>query len=486
MKEKIRIFLVDRRYSYIAFIIIFIFCCVYAVLRGPIVPIYDSSYYCTIANGVISKTGMHLNLFPKTFRGCLLPIFIQVLNKLPFGLDIGWKLIGSFVSSELFANILPRIITGNIINNAKKMIRSILLACIYIYLWGDFITYPLSDLIAFFFMAIGVLCCREILEEEKVNKSLKYSKFFIFGAVSYVAYNTRCTYLYGIVILTLMIVAVLFSKKKIKILLIGLITTVIGMFVISVPQCLVNINCEGVFSPKVYTENYNSDASNLQMQQIVWGLNYPRYETYIGADSEYPSPGVFFVDQTGQKLVEKELISEDTFSFNKWVELVIHYPLDILSIYTRHLINAMTPLWNRVYIGNINTNKLPIICISLLIWFVCALEILRKCILKNINWITILLVTMTCIPAFMQIMGAVEIRFFLPAYIFAYGYVATGIDYSGLRKWCSNKWLSIILILVVVFNIWLTVISSTLANNVERTLLINDKGVNAEIERVIE
>lgn len=180
------------------------------------------------------------------------------------------------------------------------------------------------------------------------------------------------------------------------------------------------------------------------------------------------------------------MITEDTFSIKKWGELVIHYPLDIFSIYTRHLINAMTPLWNRTYIRTINTNKLPIIGISFLVWGVCVLEILRKYMQNNVNWNTILLVIMTCIPAFMQIMGAVEIRFFLPVYMFAYGYVATGIDYPGLRKWCSNKWLPIFIILAVVLNIWLTIISSTLANNVERTLLINDKGINAVIEREIK
>lgn len=472
-----------RKFSIIAFIIIFISCMLYAISRGHIKPIYDSSYYCVIGDGVINKSGIHLNLFPKTFRGCILPVFIQLLNVTPLGLDIGWKLIGSLASSLLFVGIIPRIISGNGINNAKELIGSVISSYIYIYIWGDFIAYPLSDMIAFFFMAIGVLCCRVILEDENANKPVRYWKYFIFGATSYVAYNTRCTYLYGIVLLILLIVVVLSYRRKFRNLIIGLIVMGIGIFVASVPQCFVNINCEDVFSPKIYTENYDSSASNLQMQQIVWGLQYPRYETYIGAYSKYPAPGVFFVDQTGQTLVEKELITENTFSIKKWVELVVHYPLDILSIYTRHLINAMTPLWNRVYIENINTNKLPIIFISLLIWFICVLDILRKYMSKNINWIAILLVIMTCIPAFMQIMGAVEIRFFLPVYLLAYGYVATGVDYSGLRKWCSNKWLPILIILVIVLNIWLTAISSTLANNVKRTLLINDKGMNAVIER---
>lgn len=145
-------------------------------------------------------------------------------------------------------------------------------------------------------MAIGVLCCRVILEDENANKPVRYWKFFIFGVNSYVAYNTRCTYLYGIVLLVLFVVFVLFYRGKLKSLLISLIAMGLGIFVVSMPQCYVNKNCEGVFSPMVYTENYPGIASNLQMQQIIWGLQYPRYETYIGIDSEYTSPGVFFVD----------------------------------------------------------------------------------------------------------------------------------------------------------------------------------------------
>lgn len=259
----------------------------------------------------------------------------------------------------------------------------------------------------------------------------------------------------------------------------------LGIFVICVLQRLVNLNCEGAFSPRVYTENYSSSASNLQMQQIVWGIQYPRYETYSGIDGDYSTPGVFFVDLAGQELVEKEMINENTFSIKKWVALLVHYPLDIMSIYTRHLINAMTPLWNRAYIEIINTNKIPIICISLLIWFVCTLEILRKCICKNINWMAIVLVMMTCIPAFMQIMGAVEIRFFLPVYILAYGYISIGVDYYGLLRWCRDKWLSIVLVFILVFSTWLAVSGSTLADNMERTLLINDKNM-VTIEKELE
>lgn len=111
---------VNKRYSIIAFIIIFISCIVWAMLRRCIVPIYDSSYYCSIGVGVIDETGLHLDLFPKTFRGCLLPIFIQLLSQTPFGLDIAWKLICSLTSSLLFVSILPRIITGKGVSNVKK------------------------------------------------------------------------------------------------------------------------------------------------------------------------------------------------------------------------------------------------------------------------------------------------------------------------------------------------------------------------------
>lgn len=65
-----------KKYSFITFTIILVICIIYAFYRGMINPIYDSSYYCGIGDGVADKSGIHLNMFPQTFRGCLLPLYL--------------------------------------------------------------------------------------------------------------------------------------------------------------------------------------------------------------------------------------------------------------------------------------------------------------------------------------------------------------------------------------------------------------------------
>ena len=155
------------------------------------------------------------------------------------------------------------------------------MAFIYICIFGDTIAYTLSDVFATFFLITGVWAIINLKSE--ASKSKISVTAALGGVCVYIAYNTRVVFLYGV--LCAVIVVLVFSDMNRKKKVILITSMLVGAFLISLPQCIVNLNREDMFSARVYTENYSKiygDADNLQMQQIEWGMNYNRYETYVG------------------------------------------------------------------------------------------------------------------------------------------------------------------------------------------------------------
>lgn len=460
-------------WKYYAFAAILIISLLYAMNRHEAIAIYDAEWYMTIADGVVDGNGIHLSLFPKTFRGCLLPLCLQVLNHSFWGIETGWKLLTCIMVACIFGFMLPEIITESGIDSCKKFCGGIVAACAFIYVWGDFLIYPLSDLVATFFLVLGAWIERRILSKITKRRFELIIFSILTGASFYISYNCRATFLYGVIVL---LIWGAFRIEKDRNAVIVLSMLLVGTIIVMLPQCIVNKNCEGAFSPRVYTENYSeyTTAKNLQMQQVVWGLKWPRYETYMGDDEAYPSSGVYFIDQTGVSLIEKELITEDDFTLKKWVKVLIKHPLDMIAIYTRHVINAMTPVWNHIYIKDIYDINAIMIALSIVAWLISIASI--SCSVHNgkadIN-ANVICVAMV-FPCLMQLMGAVEIRFILPLYMLCYSYIGM-IDYKELFGYLKKKIIIVIVLAVLTMSMWTSIISSTLADNAENCFIMNER-----------
>ena len=254
----------------------------------------------------------------------------------------------------------------------------------------------------------------------------------------------------------------------------GSLRCVLGFGLASYPQCAINKNHLGLYSPKVYTEAYSGYNSNLQTIQVLWGLKYPRFESYIGDIEKYKSAAVYFDDAIRNQIISKENISEDNFKLSTIVKVFIKYPLDTIGIYTRHLISLMTPAWNQVYITNLFTDKTFIILLSIAMWLLLGIQVC--CIVKkqdlhaqNIEYVIPIL-----IPAFLQIFGAPELRFFFPVYILLYPIICYKLNYREILKSLKMNSLSISFLIVIIVFLWITVLGDTLSMNREIPFLIND------------
>lgn len=396
------------------FFLILILTSLYVMLRNVDMTIGDAEWYLSVGDSCFTRNGFNLLNFPQTFRGCLFPLYLQFIKKSILGARLGWAITSGAMIGTLFAFIFPSFF-GNVYEKYRLWI-GMLMAFIYICIFGDTIAYTLSDVFATFFLITGVWAIINLKSE--ASKSKISVTAALSGVCVYIAYNTRVVFLYGA--LCAVIVVLVFSDMNRKKKVILITSMLVGAFLISLPQCIVNLNREDMFSARVYTENYSKiygDADNLQMQQIEWGMNYNRYETYVGG--EYPSASVYFVDSGGTEIIRRENLT-DGLTVSKWFSLLGKYPLDMIGIYVRHVVSAMTPVFNSIYIYDLSVNTGLCISVSLFIWilfFTALLTLNRKEVVDN----KVILGVMAAffVPALMQALGAVEMRFFLPGYFMA-------------------------------------------------------------------
>lgn len=452
------------------FFLILISTSLYVMLRKVDMTIGDAEWYLSVGDSCFTENSFSLLNFPQTFRGCLFPLYLQFIKHSFLGVRMGWAITSGVMIGTLFAFIFPSFF-GNVCAKYRLGI-GMLMAFIYIGVFGDTIAYTLSDVFAAFFLITGVYAVMKLKSEvSKIKISVTAS---LSGICIYIAYNTRVVFLYGALIAV--VVVLIFSDMERAKRGLLILSMFVGAFLISLPQCIVNLNREDLFSARVYTENYSKiygEADNLQMQQMEWGLSYNRYETYLGG--EYPSASVYFIDSSGTEILRREKLT-DGLTVSKWFGLLGKYPLDMIGIYVRHVVSAMTPVFNRIYIYNLSINTGLSILVSLFIWilfFSALLTLNRKEVVDN----KVILGVMTAffVPALMQALGAVEVRFFLPGYFMAYGYVAYGIRYRELIKRIRPIAIQTIIVIAMLSVLWIGLICNVLSDNAETVILVNNE-----------
>lgn len=448
---------------------------------------FDCTYYWTVSDAVY-ENGFNILNFPETFRGCIFPLMIGVL-KTVIGTSMvnqlrGWSIIISIMISFLYAWCFPCIFDLRLQINKKNIIGSICLIVLTIIYWGNFLQLPLSDFPAIFFLLCGTACILTIKKRNDLALFKQLFLAFIGGIIFYAAYNTRVAYLYGIII----IVAIFFisqvgknfkSNIKISILLISLLC---GCFLCALPQMLINHKYLGKYSPKVYTEQIMGYQSSLQTQQIFLGLESDRYETYVGAMDTYEAGAVFFDDKAGKEILLRENQNEYNFRIRRLCKFAIKYPLDLAGIYVRHLIQILTPVYLNIYIPKLFIRKGWYILLNIILWGILGVRLLCIKINKN-NLQKILILLAMLLPSMMQILGQVELRFFLMGYLLLYFIICFKTDYKSLYSAISKNAVGFLAVFITITLMWIAIVGSGLANGRQKPILIDDySNYNYEIK----
>ncbi len=452
----------QRYYWAIVFILIFFLSMQYAKHADITVQHYDSKEYWNLANDILYNgyNPIYILRFPQSIRGYFFPVLVGYFKAFFNGIR-GWRVLASISVGLCFSLSLPYAIKGRGICSVRELLRTMLAYTVFMWVWGNFMQYPLSDFFSFFFLisAIAILRAIDLIS----SVVLKAFAGFICGILLYAAYNTRPTFLYSI--LVILPVYLFINRKNRKYVWIVLVNILLGMVILSLPQCYINNRHEGSFSPKVFYDLVDSE--------VYRGIYTARYETYTGTLTGFRAAGLVFEDPVGRIILERENISIDDFQINRIFDLFLKYPLDMPGIYFRHLLSLLTPVYRNVYISNIYEIDCVLIIVSIFLWLLAGYGLLVQ-ISNNGLKVDALWIFAVCLPGLLQIFDEPELRFFLPLFVLCYYYVFVMIDYKTLYRAFLVKKISVLIIFLAVFMLWLTLTGSILSSGKDRPLLISD------------
>lgn len=455
----------ERCYKWILFLCIFVCSIIIAKILNVTYYWFDADWYWTFGDPIF-EDGFHILRFSKVFRGYFHIILLGIFKKIFPGFW-GWYVLSAGSMAACFSLSLPYVIHGKAISTKTSAFRSFLAYAVFMFFWCHFMQYPLSDFMAAFYFISAAALVRYLMKEHRTLT--KVTAGFCAGLFLYAAYNTRVVYLYG----SLILVFVLWfsSRKNFRNILITTVSVAAGWVLLSFPQVIINRYNEGSLSPFVNTKIYTDQ--NLEFVQIFWGLEMVRAEAYVGESDQYPYSQVIYTDPVSEQIIEEHNLTPDTFTMEEYLKVLFRHPFDFLGIYLRHLISLMTPgfslyPYNTILYEDISFN----VIVSILIWLTAACGITEQ-MNRSVRHIEVFIIFAICLPSLMEVVGAPELRFFMPVYLLAYYYVFEAINYKELAHALKPRWLQTAVCLIAVFCLWISLFGEIIVHNEKNRFLIN-------------
>lgn len=436
---------------------------------------YDCGIYQKYGQEIFQGGTYNLRNLTSAFRGYIFPSLLGFAHFLDGKLGVGCvflKIIFSILYGGFFAWSLPELMSYFFPSGTKTIYRKVAhLLLMSIFFWGLFI-YPLTDLLGMILCIHSVLCVVDAASDfakEKENRKpgFRLVKFFCAGIFAYAAYNVRSIYLFSELVVILLTVFI--CRKKIFRCLVGILAICMGSFVCSIPQIFVNYHLTGELS-------FMLPTSNLMFQQLVWGLQNQKYESYVGP--VYGSAGLYFKDTAGMELISLwQGMGKTLDSFKDYIKLAIHYPLDLCGIYARHAVNMLLLIYPEQYIYDLEKNRSGLIVLNYLVIYVSgAWAYKRADDLKSgqipINVEKILAAAACLLPSLGILPGALEQRFSVMLYLFIFGFLIYDVNYRTLLILIKKSKLKFGVSFILGFMLFLAIWSSALAGLESAPLII--------------
>lgn len=345
---------------------------------------------------------------------------------------------------------------GHYLNQSVSIIiRSIVVLGLTLLFFYGLVIYPLTDLYA----ALLCICAGYLLYLARNSSQWKQiGLVFAGGLLSYCAYNVRTIYQLAIIFFVILIFVFYFRKIRTLKLIAFVGIFVLGILIAAIPQFILNWNLYGIISPWINNQN-------LFVKQLMWGLEYSRYATFVGPESIHDAR-MYFLDPEGIKLVDEWGGQSLPMSIKGYCALILQYPLEYLAILVRHLCNAIFVLFPEQYIADLSVNRLYLALLSLLIAWLFLVLLIRDS--KNgkyrNNKDKIALLIVFILPSVFILFGAVEERFLVLPYMLVYGYLAF-YDYGNLKRTVSKKQIALSIIGFIVFAVIMIAIEEGILNS---------------------
>lgn len=381
----------------------------------------------------------------KAFRGYAFPLYLGICNML--GGKMGFIIINSLLSALFMTVVVPKLHEFN----GKIGVKGIISYVIFGALFVGLIVYPLSDLFAIVLCSVSILLERKLEKNSGVLKSIMLS--IVLGGVLYLTYNVRTIYLFADIAIVIKLIVCSLRRQQKRIFLLKLGGVSIGVALAAIPQLYMNYFMLGIVSAKVPTEG-------LMLKQVFWGLQYQRYDTYVGDRLEHAKASMYFQDPVGSRLL-LELGIEGFGSWKEFLFFCVKHPVEVLGIYIRHFVNMLFPCWPNQYVMEVNNCKIIFAILSLSMFWIFGIGILNKMI--SVKFLKNYLGLLT--PVIFITPGAVESRFFAALYIMVIGVLCYDMQWVKFKKYVLGHKVKLIVSFVIYASLLVSIWSAMLASD---------------------
>lgn len=456
---------------FFSFSVVLLFIIIYGIYKSDLTFYHDSAQYWNLGKTFVDNNDFSILNYKEPLRGYLLPLcnfFTYLLSTILHVNEITLFRILNSLFIAFFISVLIPSFFSLLFKKEISLVQNLSFAFLIVFFWRGYFLYPLSDFPALFFIFAGlylILLLNKRLESMKI-KILNIVICLVVGICISASTNIRPTYQITIIPFFLLLFICFYTRDiNLRTGILYTVCTLVGLLICYVPQLYINYYNFHIISPFVPTEIAYGGRS-LFLNQINWGISLQKYETNIG--SNFPQPQINFIDNQGLNILMSENINSIT-SIGQYIILLAKYPFDFMCIYFRHFFNGLDITYSSAYVENVYKSRIIFSLLNYSLWFLFSSIIIKK--LKNFTENKIksfmehkanslmgaLIYLILVSPAIISIVGAVEIRFFLPFYIICYAticyYSSFGSIRQRLRKTQILDWIALLIFIVICFTL---------------------------------
>ncbi|MFZ5822166.1 MAG: hypothetical protein ACOYYJ_19920 [Chloroflexota bacterium] len=446
----------SRNIAAFFFLAVLVFFWTYGFQRRDYLFVHDAMNYWSARYNFIDNGQFSILHYNSPLRGYLFPLLLFLIQWQADVLGIDAQML-FLTYSALFVSVLAFYLLPwffRVVFEWKTpVIKRLLFSGLLFFFWRGHFLYPLTDFpsLAFLLLGIGIFVRIGL-------GSLKPAWAVLAGFAIGAAVNIRPVYQVSLVVV-LVLLCCLWRRLGKKDVLISVVFFFFGAGMVFYPQLLINQLYFETNSPLVLS-TYIEDESIYEIQ-LFWGLKTQKYETNIGDD--YPFASVVYRDPLADKLPQRFLRDKTTQGY---INIIRSYPLEVAVSYFRHFFNGLDVFFSTPYVRKIYAGHFLLSFANYLIWFL-ALYYMIAHTAERVTCSSFGVVLAMLAPVALAVPIVVEVRFFLPMYLLAYGIVSYGLNYKEMLLYILRTKSTFLLIVLLLFG-WMLVCFTLSAGTIEK------------------
>lgn len=394
----------------------------YVFLHRNALFVHDAMNYWQARYSFIRNEHFSLLNYNSSLRGYFFPLLLFVIQWQADIIHIDSQLVFLTYSALFFAGLtfqlLPWFFKATF-SWHTPLIKRLLFSALMFFFWRGHFLYPLTDFPALALLLSGIGILAGIGHKGK-NPFWAMLAGLAIGA----AVNVRPIYQASLLVLSVLLFFIEWHGLGKKDIFFNIALFFLGVGTILFPQFRINQTHFQKASPFVLSTYIEND--NTYEVQLFWGLKTQKYETNIGPD--YPFAGVVYRDPLADKIPQR-LLRDKTL--RGYFNIIRSYPLEVAVSYFRHFFNGLDVFFSTPYVKNIHANHFWLSFLNYLVWFF-VLHYSLACKDEKVSKFVMGVVSSILAPVILSVPLVIEVRFFLPLYILAYGIVSYAVNYKAV------------------------------------------------------